>query len=248
MMPFFHAPDSSQPPRSGLGRPWRSRIVAALALLTAGAASAALMFDAYQRRSNDAATRPAPAAGTAPERIGQFALHDRPRPLPALRFVDGNGREMQLSDFRGKVVLLNVWATWCVPCRKEMPQLEQLQARLGGPDFEIVPLSIDRGGLFVVKAFFDELDLQHLRIYLDQSGAASRELGVIGLPTTLLVDREGRELGRLIGPTEWDGPEIDRLIRNSIAGQARSATEPDLRRDKFARTDDPPRSAFVPPT
>ena len=228
MTSFSRAPDPSQAPR---GRVWRRRrwhIVAAAALLVAGAASAVLLFDPFLRaplRSNDAATGSGPATAAAPERIGRFTLHDQPRPLPALRFVDADGREMQLSDFRGKVVLLNIWATWCVPCRKEMPQLDQLQARLGDQDFEIVPLSIDRGGLFVVKSFFNELDLQHLRVFLDQSSAASRELGVVGLPTTLLVDREGRELGRLIGPTEWDGPEIDRTIKSAIARQRTSAAD-----------------------
>lgn len=247
MMSFPHASDSSQPHRPRVWRRWRWRIVAAVVLLAAGASAVVLLFDPLLREpvsSNDTAT----GSGPATARIGRFSLHDQPRPLPELHFVDANGREMQLADFRGKVLLLNVWATWCVPCRREMPQFDQLQARLGGSDFEIVPLSIDRGGLFVVKAFFDEIDLQHLRIFLDQSGTASRELGVIGLPTTLLVDREGRELGRLIGPTEWDGPDIDRMIRNAIAGQVTNVTDPDRRLETFTRTDDPPQMTFAPPT
>lgn len=136
------------------------------------------------------------------------------RPVPPLRFTDGYGKPRALADFRGRVILLNLWATWCPPCRKEMPALDRLQEKLGGPDFEVVALSIDRGGLFAVQSFFDEMDLRHLKLYVDASAEALVVLGVVGLPTTLLVDREGRELWRVVGPVEWDKPEvIERLQR-----------------------------------
>lgn len=245
MTHFSNVSSSSQTPRASVWHRWRWHIMAVVALLVAGMVGGALLLDPLLRapvRSNG--TGPS----TAADKIGRFVLHDQPRPLPALRFVDADGREMQLAEFRGKVLLLNIWATWCGPCRREMPQLDQLQARLGGPDFEIVPLSIDRSGLSVVKAFFDELDLQHLRIFLDQSGTASRDLGVIGLPTTLLVDREGRELGRLVGPTEWDGPEIERLIRSAIAGRVTGSIHPDRHLEELVRTDVPPQAALAPST
>ena len=118
-----------------------------------------------------------------------------PRPLPELRFADAGGRKLTLADFRGRLVLLNLWATWCVPCRKEMPALDRLQARLGGSGFEVVALSIDRKGLSAVQPFYQELVLKALRIYVDQSGEAADKLGAPNIPTTLLVDRNGRELG-----------------------------------------------------
>lgn len=139
-----------------------------------------------------------------------------PRELPDIGFADGDGRSVKLSSFRGKVVLLNVWATWCPPCRKEMPTLDRLQAKLGGPGFEVVALSIDRSGPSIVRSFYDEIEIKTLRIYIDQSGEASSALNVNGIPATLLIDRAGRELGRKIGPAEWDSPEIVTLIQSYV--------------------------------
>ena len=133
---------------------------------------------------------------------------------------------MSLTDFRGKVVLLTIWATWCAPCRREMPTLERLQAELGGPDFEVVALSIDRKGLPVVKEFYEELGLQQLGMYVDASGKASRELSALGVPTTLLIDRESNEIGRLAGPAEWDSPEMVSFIRGYIEQQSGAALGP----------------------
>ena len=134
-------------------------------------------------------------------------------PVPEIRFENGAGQSETLADFRGKVVLLNIWATWCAPCRKEMPMLDRLQAKLGGPNFTVVALSMDRGGLAVVKAFFAEIGIEHLALDIDTSSKAMFSLGVFGLPTTLLIDREGREVGRLIGPAEWNSPEMVSFIR-----------------------------------
>lgn len=137
--------------------------------------------------------------------------------LPDLRFIDGVGAPRSLSDFRGRVILLNLWATWCVPCRKEMPALDRLQAALGGPGFEVLALSFDQGGVAVVKSFYEELDLRALRIYVDQNGDALGKLGSVGIPLTLLVDRDGRELWRVIGPREWDQPVEVNRIRSHLA-------------------------------
>ena len=111
---------------------------------------------------------------------------------------------MSLADFRGKLLLLNIWATWCGPCREEMPTLDRLQTRLGGADFEVVALSIDREGVDAVRDFYAELELNALRIYVDTSTMTPINLNVLGIPTTLLLDRNGRELGRYTGPAEWD--------------------------------------------
>ena len=145
-----------------------------------------------------------------------FPLLEKPRPLPELRFVDGEGRALTIADFRGRLVLLNIWATWCVPCRREMPTLDRLQAKLGGPDFEVLALSIDRQGLAVVKAFYEELGLEALRVYVDASTNTTSDLGIVGIPTTLLVDRKGDEIGRLVGPYEWDSPEMISFLGEQI--------------------------------
>ncbi len=141
---------------------------------------------------------------------------DLPQPVPALSFKDAAGTPMTLADFRGRVVLLNIWATWCVPCRKEMPDLDRLEAELGGPGFLVLALSIDRGGLERVKKFFDDTAIEHLAIYLDQQSAAMGALAITGVPTTLLIDRDGREVRRWVGPAEWSSPEFRSLIRQQL--------------------------------
>ncbi len=139
-----------------------------------------------------------------------------PDDIAEVRFVDADGRPMSLADFRGKQVLLNIWATWCGPCREEMPTLNRLQTRLGSPDFQVVALSIDREGVDVVRDFYAELDLQALRIYVDTSTMAPINLNVLGVPTTLLLDGNGREIGRYTGPTEWDGDAVVSAIREQL--------------------------------
>ena len=160
-----------------------------------------------------------PAAGSPvapPSPEFEFASLPSPRPLPALAFTDADGAAKGLADFKGRVVLLNIWATWCVPCRAEMPALDRLQARLGGPDFQVLALSIDRKGIEAVKPFYLELGLGSLGIYLDRSGSAAHALNTEGVPTTLLIDREGREVGRKLGPAQWDEPNAIALIRRAI--------------------------------
>ena len=175
------------------------------------------------------APAPAPPATAASTKKGfAFSALETPRELPELRFVDGDGREMTLDAFGGRTVLLNIWATWCVPCREEMPALDRLQAKLGGPEFEVVPLSIDREGLPVVKAFYEELRLKALGIYVDRSGKAQRALSVLGIPTTLLVDRGGRELGRTLGPAEWDSDEIVEFLRSVVEQPPAAQWQPEI--------------------
>ncbi|MDA1089803.1 MAG: TlpA disulfide reductase family protein [Proteobacteria bacterium] len=163
--------------------------------------------------------QPAPVAVEAKPSTGtefSFPLLDEPRTLPELRFLDGEARALTLSDFQGKLVLLNIWATWCVPCRREMPTLDRLQAKLGGPDFEVVALSIDRGGVEAVNKFYNEIAIKNLKTYIDSALKATRTLKVVGLPTTLLIDNDGREIGRLVGPAEWDTPEMISFLRKQI--------------------------------
>jgi thiol-disulfide isomerase/thioredoxin len=141
-----------------------------------------------------------------------FQRHGSPRPVADLGFEDAAGGKRALSEFRGKVVLLNLWATWCAPCREEMPALDRLQQKLGGPRFEVVALAIDAGGARAVKQFYEEMGVRSLAVYVDPSMRAMSGLGVVGIPTTLLVDRAGREIGRRTGPAPWDGPEAEHVI------------------------------------
>lgn len=158
------------------------------------------------------------AFADVPSRVGPqgFLLWESPRELPELSFKDGNGEPLTLADFQGRTVLLNVWATWCGPCREEMPTLDALQAELGGKDFEVVALSVDRKGIEVVKEFYQEIGIEHLQQYIDQTGGAGAKLGAVGIPTTLLIDRQGEELGRLVGATEWDSPEMTEFLTEMI--------------------------------
>ena len=159
-----------------------------------------------------AVTQPASAV----EPPHKFAVHDAPVTLPEISFEDADGQPRTLAEFSGKVVLLNIWATWCVPCRNEMPTLDRLQAEVGGLGFEVVALSIDRSP-DVVKQFFTEIGIAHLTLNIDKSSKAMFALGVFGLPTTLLIDRKGKEVGRLIGPAEWDAPDMVAFIRRHVA-------------------------------
>ena len=159
------------------------------------------------------AALPAHAAGF------RFAPYPTRRPLPDLSFVDGDGRSMKLDAFRGKVVLLNVWATWCPPCVAEMPTLNKLQQLLGGKDFAVVPLSVDKGGVFTVKSFYQENFIDHLPVYVDPTTHALDALHVLGTPTTILVDRDGHEIARTLGPEDWDKPEIIAELRRYIAAR-----------------------------
>ncbi len=139
-----------------------------------------------------------------------IVMRAEPLPLPELRVLDGAGRPVELSRLRGKLVLLNVWATWCPPCRQEMPSLDRLQAQLGGSDFEVMALSVDADakGLDLVKTFYASEGIKHLAIYQDAEAAAIFKLKAVGVPTTLLLDRQGREIGRMSGTAEWSSPKI----------------------------------------
>lgn len=174
------------------------------------------------------------AAIAAPFTIAQeppinFMVHESLKSLPEIEFQDGDEVSVSLADFRGKVVLLNIWATWCAPCRREMPTLDRLQAQLGGPAFEVVALSIDRKGIGAVRSFFAEIGVQNLDIYVDTRGKSARALGMVGLPITLLIDRQGKEIGRLIGPAEWDTPGMVNFLKSHLVEKPDGLTPTNLK-------------------
>lgn len=146
-----------------------------------------------------------------------FVAAKEPKDLPPITFVDGDGKEMSIQDWRGKVVLLNLWATWCGPCRKEMPTLDKMKGELAGDDFDLVALSIDRTGLEKPRKFLKETGVEHLELYNNSSGKLASSLKAFGMPTTLLLNRKGQEIGRLVGPAEWDAPEAYELVKAAIS-------------------------------
>lgn len=152
--------------------------------------------------------------------MAAFKVSDGSAPLPPFPFKDGTGRTLSLAEFEGRVVLLNVWATWCAPCLVEMPTLDRLQEALGGDNFEVVALALDQSGTAAAKTMFvEKLKLSHLKFYVDESAKAARPLGVIGMPTTILIDRHGVELGRLSGPADWDSAQAKRLIEAVLVSE-----------------------------
>lgn len=177
---------------------------------SAGAAPAAP--EVVRLGAADAAT---PVASTGADKLEKFKGAE-PKPMPPLSFVDAEGRRVDLADFKDRVILLNLWATWCGPCVKEMPSLDRLQSQLGGDAFQVVALSLDRGGRTAVEPFYKKTGVEHLTVFLDPGSESMKVLSLRGLPTTILVDPEGRELGRVEGAVEWDSPEVVAFLRQFL--------------------------------
>src|ERR1019366_3207543 len=148
--------------------------------------------------------------------VAALTMATAPLQLPDLAFADADGKPKKLSDWRGRTVLVNLWATWCVPCRKEMPALERLQTRLGGPAFEVVAVNIDTRDPDKPKNFLKDANLTRLGYFTDQKAKVFQDLkGIgraLGMPTSVLVDRQGCEIGTIAGPAEWDSDDAIRLI------------------------------------
>lgn len=152
--------------------------------------------------------------------LAALSLATRPLQVPDLAFKDEAGAEKKLSDWRGRTVLVNLWATWCVPCRKEMPALDRLQEALGSKDFEVVAINIDTRDLHKPAAFLKDGNMEKLTYYADSSAKVFQDLKTagraLGMPTSILVDKEGCEIGTLAGPAEWDSEDAKKLISNAI--------------------------------
>ena len=145
-----------------------------------------------------------------------FVRKNPPVDMAEISFEDETGAKRSLADFKGKVILLNLWATWCVPCRHEMPSLDRLQKDMGSDQFEVVALSLDRAGRDAARKFFDEIKVQNLKLYIDQTMKAGNGLRAVGMPTTILIGKDGKELGRLPGPAEWDSDAAKKLVAEAL--------------------------------
>ncbi len=150
----------------------------------------------------------------SPRTVGTLQVWGEPCVLPdGLAFMDEAGAPVDLSAFKGRMVVLNLWATWCPPCLREMPALDRLQAAMGGETFEVVALNQDRGGAALARQWLDEQGLENLAVYADPKGGVPRALEAAGLPTTIVIDPQGRERARLIGEAEWDSAEMQEKLR-----------------------------------
>ena len=149
-------------------------------------------------------------------RILNMVAHSEARSVPAFKFLDGDGNYLTLADFRGKIVALQFWATWCFPCREELPTVDALQGELGGADFTFIPLSVDRDGSDLVRQYYADNGIVNLSVYIDEGMNAARAMLVNGIPYTILLNREGMEIARVLGDRNWYTPEAIALMRNII--------------------------------
>jgi len=152
--------------------------------------------------------------------VAALTMASHPLRVPDLAFDDASGKTRKLSEFRGRTLLVNLWATWCVPCRKEMPALDQLQAKLGGPKFDVVAINIDTRDPEKPKAFLKDGDLTHLSYFHDNSAKVFQDLKAagraLGMPTSMLVDPSGCEIATIAGPAEWASGDAIKLITAAL--------------------------------
>ncbi len=172
---------------------------------------AALLYTSIGAGANPALAEPALDALRAGD-MRRMVLHDAPRPALATPYTTAAGEVRALSADAGRVLLINFWATWCAPCREEMPTLNALQQGLGGADFAVLTIATGRNNPAKMQSFFAEYGITALPLHADPGGAMAREAGVLGLPATLLLDRQGREVGRMLGGADWNGPEARAMI------------------------------------
>jgi thiol-disulfide isomerase/thioredoxin len=205
-------------------RPDRKRRLIVTAVIAAAVLAVVLYAmkapDGKERAENAACPGARAIAATleplAHGEIAALSVAANPQPMPELKFAGADGAETSLASFKGRTVLLNLWATWCTPCRQEMPALDRLEGQLGSKDFTVVAVNIDTAKLDRPKAFLKEIGVKNLGFYADNSADAFQTLKgagkALGLPTTVLIDRNGCDLGVMAGPAQWDSPEAIALL------------------------------------
>ena len=208
--------------KSSFGRRRRLIVAAFAAALLAGLAGVYGIGGLPRNAGTDAACQPAvdTARRIAPLARGEVAaltVAEKPFRVPELTFQDADGRPQSLADWRGRYVLLNLWATWCVPCRKEMPALDALESKLGGPDFQVVAVNIDTRDLDKPKTWLKEVGINRLAYFADPQAKVFQDLKAagraFGMPTTLLIDPQGCEIASLAGPAEWASEDAVKFVQ-----------------------------------
>ncbi len=149
--------------------------------------------------------------------LTKLAPLEAPVAVPDTPFIDAEGNQMQLGDWRGRVVLVNFWATWCAPCREEMPSLDALEAEMGGEDFAVLTIAAGRNPVPAIQKFYEEQGIENLPLLKDERQVLARGMGVMGLPVSVLIDREGMEVARVIGELDWADPAVKDVIAQMIA-------------------------------
>ena len=185
---------------------------AALALLALSSIAAIVAFWLTQ----SSPTRNFSQSNLPPGTLEKLQWHATPKKVVPVSFKNHKNQEISLTDFLGTPILLNFWATWCAPCIAEMPALDQLQSSFSAQTFAVIALSLDRGGLEDIDPFWEEAQISALEKYFSASMSVTQALGVRGIPTTLLIDKNGRELARLEGPADWGNPETIKYLRTII--------------------------------
>ncbi len=217
-------------PDSTIWRPHPRRLALIAGAVVAGALAGlggVYGIGGFLRNAGDPGCRPAleiakRVGPLARGEVAAMAIAESPLRVPDIGFHDLSGAERRLSDWRGRTVLLNLWATWCIPCRKEMPALDALEGTLGGERFEVVAVNIDTRDSNKPHAWLQEVGVNRLAYYADPSAKVFQDLKLIGrafgLPTTLLVDPAGCEIGTAAGPAEWASQDGLALVRAAIGG------------------------------
>ena len=219
-------PDETRRPASYLQKIGRLRLFSAVAALATLIVLAGVYGIAHQR-SNPADAACQAAVNTAKRiaplvrgEVAAFTPARTPLRVPVLAFKDAKGRDVALADWRGRAVLLNLWATWCVPCRREMPALDALQALLGGADFQVVAVNIDTRDPQKPLTFLKDVGITHLAYFSDPSARVFEDLKTagkaFGMPTTIILDPSGCEIGNMAGPAEWASDDGVRLVGAAI--------------------------------
>jgi thiol-disulfide isomerase/thioredoxin len=185
---------------------------------------AALFYAALAAAANPAAAEPPEAgpaalAGLREGDMRKLVIHDAPLPVPETAFTDRDGNATTLAASNGKVRLVNFWATWCAPCRKEKPTLDALERELGGPDFGVIAIATGRNSPEAIDAFNAEAGIVALRTYLDPKGELAAAMNVPGLPVTVVLNRAGEEVGRLLGGADWTSESARAIVAELIAAE-----------------------------
>jgi thiol-disulfide isomerase/thioredoxin len=193
-------------------------LIVALALI---AAALGVYLKGEGNGKVETASAPPPQGGVsralARGEMTAFVVKGERKPVAQISFTGENGASLSLDQWKGRVALVNLWATWCAPCRKEMPTLAALQKDMGSKDFEVVAISVDRKGLDASAKFLNEVGATALKLYADPTTDALTKLQAVGLPASILIDRQGREIGRLLGPAEWNSSDAKALITAALA-------------------------------